>query len=98
MSHFRQGHPRKIEHILPEVPSWKGCTLQPIEGHKKPGRTDRSGPENTDKTAWPALSFHREQDTATIIYTSVPRNPKGVMLSHFNIAEQCQDIYHISCR
>lgn len=89
---------RKIEHILPEVPSLEGLyTFNPIEGHKNLEELIDLGRKNSDKAILAGLEAEiGEHDTATIIYTSgTTGNPKGVMLSHFNIMSNVKDVYHI---
>jgi long-chain acyl-CoA synthetase len=79
---------RKIQHILPEVPTLKGVfTYRDWKEVKHLNELIELGKQNPN----PALLEERKkavrpEDLATLIYTSgTTGNPKGVMLSHTNI-------------
>lgn len=89
---------RKIEHILPEVPSLKGIyTFKKIDEHPHFSELIELGKNNPapEKTAAIKASIN-PGDLATIIYTSgTTGNPKGVMLSHNNILSNVLSVRHI---
>lgn len=89
---------RKIQHILPEVPSIKGVyTYKDHYELKHLSELVELGRANRDTGA---LEMRKEavkpDDVATIIYTSgTTGNPKGVMLSHSNIISNFKACAHI---
>jgi long-chain acyl-CoA synthetase len=89
---------RKIQHILPEVPTLKDIyTYRDNNELKHLSELIELGKSN----AKPALLEERKAsvrpgDMATIIYTSgTTGNPKGVMLSHSNIISNFKACAHI---
>ena len=89
---------RKIQHILPEVPSVKEMyTYKDWHGVKQLNELLELGKQNMK----PALLEERKaairtDDVATIIYTSgTTGNPKGVMLTHSNIISNCIAVSYI---
>jgi long-chain acyl-CoA synthetase len=79
---------KKIEHILPEVPSLKMVyTFNSISGAKHWSEIKELGKKNPDPAKLESLKGSiGENDLATLIYTSgTTGTPKGVMLSHKNI-------------
>lgn len=89
---------RKIEHIVPDVPSLKAVVaIKETEGTTRFSDFVETGKVN------PALekveeikSSIQEHDLATLIYTSgTTGNPKGVMLSHANILSNVKGVQHI---
>jgi long-chain acyl-CoA synthetase len=79
---------RKIENILPEVPSLKDIyTFKNLHGFKHLNELIRLGWQNPAKEQLSEIKASiRPEDVFTIIYTSgTTGTPKGVMLSHSNI-------------
>lgn len=89
---------RKIEHILPEVPTiMEVYTIKHIEGVKHLDEFIQAGRANPDPEKLDHLKASVSPgDMATLIYTSgTTGNPKGVMLSHDNILSNVRALYHI---
>jgi len=89
---------RKIEHILPEVPSLKGVyTFRKIDEHPHFQELIDLGRKNPAPEKVETIkSGIKPDDLATIIYTSgTTGNPKGVMLSHNNIISNVMAVRHI---
>lgn len=79
---------RKIENILPDIPSLKEIyTFKNLRGFKHLNELIRLGWNHADPERLGKIrDLIRTEDLATIIYTSgTTGNPKGVMLSHANI-------------
>lgn len=79
---------RKIEHILPEIPSLKDIyTFKNLRGFKHLNELIRLGWQHPEPEKLEARKqLIQSEDMATLIYTSgTTGNPKGVMLSHRNI-------------
>ncbi|MEZ5146523.1 MAG: long-chain fatty acid--CoA ligase [Bacteroidales bacterium] len=89
---------RKIEHILPDIPSLKGLytfkhidTVDHLNDLVELGKENQA-PEELEKIK---ISI-KNDDIATLIYTSgTTGHPKGVMLTHNNILSQIFALYHI---
>ena len=89
---------RKIEHILPDIPSLKGLytfkhidTVDHLNDLVELGKENQA-PEELEKIK----SSIKNDDIATLIYTSgTTGHPKGVMLTHNNILSQIFALYHI---
>ena len=89
---------RKIQHILPEMPHIEGVfTYKDWHEVKHLNELIELGKQNPD----PRLLEQRKKDvqpydTATIIYTSgTTGNPKGVMLTHYNIISNFKAVSYI---
>ncbi len=89
---------RKIEHILPEIPSIKGVyTFKAVGEIKHLDELVRLGkskpaPEKVEQLK----AAVKPEDLATLIYTSGTTGfPKGVMLSHSNLLSNMHGVYHI---
>ncbi len=79
---------RKIQHILPEIPSLKGLyTFKHIDDVKHLSELINLGKENAVPEKVEEIKATIDtHDMATLIYTSgTTGDPKGVMLSHANI-------------
>ncbi|MCF8304191.1 MAG: long-chain fatty acid--CoA ligase [Bacteroidales bacterium] len=79
---------RKIEHIIPEVPSLKDVyTFRNLHGVKHLNELYELGRSNPNqKEIKQRMDKIKTDDVATIIYTSgTTGNPKGVMLTHRNL-------------
>jgi long-chain acyl-CoA synthetase len=79
---------KKIENILPEIPTLKDIyTFKNLRGFKHLNELIRLGCQNPDIEKLNEIKVSiKTDDLATIIYTSgTTGNPKGVMLSHANI-------------
>ncbi len=89
---------RKIEHILPEVPSLKGIYTFIDRGrHHYLSQLLEAGKANLDLEKIEAIKATvKEDDLACIIYTSGTTGvPKGVMLMHSNFVNQIMSVHHI---
>lgn len=89
---------RKIDHILPEVPTLKGIyTFKKIDEHPHFPELINLGKANPAPEKVKAIKAGiKTNDVATIIYTSgTTGNPKGVMLSHNNIISNLMSVRHI---
>ncbi|MCX6287214.1 MAG: long-chain fatty acid--CoA ligase [Bacteroidetes bacterium] len=89
---------RKIQHILPEVPSLKG--IYTYKDHHELKHLSELVDQGKTNPAPELLEKRKEaigpDDIATIIYTSgTTGNPKGVMLSHNNIISNFKACAHI---
>ncbi len=89
---------RKIEHILPEIPSIKDIyTFKDRQRFSHLQQLFDLGKENQSPQLVNQLKSQiKTNDIATIIYTSgTTGNPKGVMLSHANIISNFKAFSHI---
>ncbi|MCB2221408.1 MAG: long-chain fatty acid--CoA ligase [Bacteroidetes bacterium] len=89
---------RKIEHILPEIPSLKGLyTFKHIDDVAHLDELIRLGSENPQPEKLEEIKHQiKPEDVTTLIYTSgTTGHPKGVMLNHHNILSQIFALYHI---
>ncbi len=89
---------RKIEHILPEIPSIKGLyTFNDIEDVKHLNELIELGKRNSVPEKLEELKEGiNKDDIATLIYTSgTTGKPKGVLLSHDNLINNVLNVYHI---
>ncbi len=79
---------RKIEHILPNIPTLKGLyTFTEHEGVKHLSELIELGKQNSEPQKLELIKASiKPNEMATLIYTSgTTGDPKGVMLSHNNI-------------
>jgi long-chain acyl-CoA synthetase len=90
---------RKIEHILPDIPSLKGVyTFKEGTSITHYSEIILLGKEHPAAEKLQSIKDSvKGDDLATLIYTSgTTGNPKGVMLSHTNIISNCMAAKHIS--
>jgi len=89
---------RKIDHILPEIPSLNGIyTFKKIDEHPHFPELIELGSKNPEPQKVEQIKAGTQpNDVATIIYTSgTTGNPKGVMLTHNNIISNLMAVRHI---
>lgn len=89
---------RKIEHIVPELPSLKAVVaIKETEGTSRFDDFVKTGKANPVREKVEKIKASiQEHDLATLIYTSgTTGNPKGVMLSHANILSNVKAVQHI---
>lgn len=89
---------RKIQHILPEIPSIEEVyTYQDLNEMKHLSELIELGRQNADPDRLEAIKKAiQPDDMATLIYTSgTTGNPKGVMLSHSNIVSNFKAVKDI---
>lgn len=89
---------KKIQHILPDIPSLKGIyTYKDHLELKHLSELVDLGKQNPDPGVLEARKHQiKPSDVATIIYTSgTTGNPKGVMLTHENIVSNFKAVQHI---
>ncbi len=89
---------RKIEHILPEIPSLQGLyTFKYIDEVKHLNELIELGKQNPNQKKLEEIKANiKTDDIATLIYTSGTTGiPKGVILTHNNILSDVEGIYKI---
>jgi long-chain acyl-CoA synthetase len=89
---------RKIEHILPEIPSLQGLyTFKHIDKVKHLNELIELGKQNPNQKKLEEIKANiKTDDIATLIYTSGTTGiPKGVILTHNNILSDVEGIYKI---
>jgi len=89
---------RKIEHILPEIPSLKGLyTFKHINEVNHLDELIENGKQHPAPEKLEEIKQSiKPDDVATLIYTSgTTGHPKGVMLTHNNILSQVFALHHI---
>ena len=89
---------RKIEHILPNIPTLKGLyTFKKHEGFKHLSELIELGNQNPEPKKLESIKASiKSNEIATLIYTSgTTGNPKGVMLSHNNIVSNFKAVSKI---
>ncbi|HOW25453.1 MAG TPA: long-chain fatty acid--CoA ligase [Bacteroidales bacterium] len=89
---------RKIEHILPEIPTLKGIyTLTPVQGYPHLKELIQAGKRSAAPEKLKAIKESiLPDDPATLIYTSgTTGNPKGVVLCHRNMVSNFRGVKHI---
>jgi long-chain acyl-CoA synthetase len=89
---------RKIEHIIPEIPSIKGVyTFRKTDEVSHWSELAELGKKNQVPEKLEAIKNSiGPDDVATLIYTSgTTGNPKGVLLTHNNLISNFKAVYHI---
>ncbi|MEZ5083323.1 MAG: long-chain fatty acid--CoA ligase [Bacteroidales bacterium] len=87
---------KKIEHILPEIPSIEGVyTFEKTENiNHLQGLIEMGKANQTPDLLEEIKTTIKSDDIATLIYTSgTTGNPKGVMLTHHNILSNMSAVY-----